>query len=646
MTPPLGNRYGNKPLPSPASSPNLSVRSAMSAPPTIRIDKSAPELPIQEDSNPELSPMQQKVLQLPPVNTWVPKGESLFNTILDSRSPQIYRRTTVSVSKPASFPQSTGGSIQSSRVSWPQRSQSYQPQLSPPTERHTLERHSESLDLDKSPKLFRKCTSFDLERSKPFPARSKISSPILIKKGTSVDEGETTVGQIPSPKLSKWSPSDTLEADSEGVVLKEVDEGLSETLTVTCLSDDTHEWNVNNDDADNDIIEFDAARINESLEDPTIPETAILNDIVSECNQMAAEGIEIKHGKSASDANGHSDNKPEPFSFGSSPELGAKPKSKKTSTSSDTTGKKPAKSKTGHLKQKSKDSPKLTLKSKSGPTAVKADKGSESHEKAKTKSPVKSALLSSAAKLKAISKKNPVTLLSYKSHSISIPDQSERPERPFSTSDVDTENKHKNTGVHQTESSPTVLSAELGFDDGKIDLDKNTDNIEKKDESDVIKSENKKSVVPRSKSETSTGSKKPVQHCETHGAKKCSQAVEGKKAVKSKTVPKSSGEKAVKTPAVHKSASVDTKVAKSGAAPKIASTSRTMSEPAEAHGSKRKIESKVKTTKKDTKTKDTKPKSRIAGKRDSITSLNSDSSKKSDHFHDCCHVRRKPADKK
>lgn len=633
MTPPLSSRCGNKPLPSPASSPNLSIRSAVSAPPAIRIENSAPEFPTEESPDTDFMVMQQKVLQLPPVNTWVPKGESLFSSILDSRSPQVYRRTNIIVSKPASFPQSTQSSIQSSRVSWPQRSQSYQPQISPPVSRHAIDTQGELKDSDKSPKLLRKCTSFDMERSKPFPTRSMMSSPMLLKKGTSVEEGDNTLGQFQSPKLSKWSASNTLESESDRIIHKEEEElvtdprGMadSESFVSTVVQEPEDVYD------DSSVLEFDAARINESLEDPNIPETAILNDIVNECNKMAEIESKEKQGKDHSD---QVEIKVEQFSFGSSPELGAKPKTKKLSADS----KKNVKIKTSEIKQKSKDSPKTTGKSKSGPISGKTEKASEGHEKSKSKTPsstVKTALLSSAAKLKAMSRKSPVTLLSYKSHSISIPDQSDRPERPFSTSDVDTGTVSISPGIHQTESSPTVLTGELSIvTDVKVS--------DKPTASPTTKRDSKKSGQVQAKPAQS--SKKNVRPCETLPEKNVPRSSDEKKTVKSKTVQKTTSEKASKSSLGVKSASVDKQAVKGSTQPKL--SVRSSSETAEPRGSKKKVEIKPNTAKKETRsTKDMKPKSRMASKRDSVSSVNSDSSKKSDHFHDCCHVRRKP-DKK
>lgn len=632
MTPPLNVRHGNRPLTSPASSPNLSTRSVVSAPPTIRIDNSAPEFPTKKDSTTDLTNVQQKVLQLPPVNTWVPKGESLFNSILDSRSPQIYRRTSPSISKPASSAQSTGSqsSIQSSRVSWPQRSQSYQPQLSPPVSRHS-EKEPEQKDIDKSPKLLRKCTSFDLERSKPFPARSMMSSPMLLKKGTSVDEGENSSAQFPSPKLSKWGASTTLELDTDVIIHREEEEFSSEVHpsdigeSVTPKKSQSASGVIET----NGAFEFDAAKINESLEDPSIPETAILNDIVSECNRMAEQNIDKSISAVKSD-NTERSKVTEPFSFGSSPELGAKPKVKKHSTSSDSSGKKFVKTKTGQLKQKTKDL-KTTSAAKCEHGVKRTGKDAETQDKGKGKtssSTVKTALLSSAAKIKAISRKSPVTLLSYKSHSISVPDQSDRPERPFSTSDVDRESKARDSGIHQTESSPTVLLGEEGEELGQQE---------------PVAVTSAKSDIKKSR-QSKTEGKKNIRPCESPGGKNVSHSVEKKTDLKSKAVKKSLDDKLVKSSSVAKT--VDKQSVKSIAGAKASTSSKSQLETPEAQGGKKKVESRAKSAKKDTQSKDIKPKSRLATKRDSISSVNSDSSKKSDHFHDCCHVRRKPADKK
>ena len=640
MTPPLNNRHGNRPLPSPASSPNLSIRSAMSAPPIIRIENSAPNLPTDQGSQSDVSAMQQKVLQLPPVNTWVPKGESLFNSILDQRSPQVYRRTNVIVNKPASFSQSNQGSIQSSRVSWPQRSQSCQPQLSPPVSRHAIDTSlSEQKDLDKSPKLLRKCTSFDMERSKPFPARSMMSSPMLLKKGASVDESEAGE-QFQSPKMSKWSPSNALESESDKIVHREEDELFTYSTSDMSYSESFISSNARESSlytdlyGSDDVLEFDVTMINESLEDPNIPETAILNDIVNECNEMA----EVERAAKMKRDNVEKQAKSEPFSFGSSPELGAKPKTKKTPRDPANVTKKLVKSKTNQVKLKTKDSPKTSPKIKRETSSTKSDKGSDSSDKSKSKtstSTVKTALLSSAAKLKAMSRRSPVTLLSYKSHSISVPDHSSRAERPFSTSDIDTETKHKRTGIHQTESSPTVLTPGQNIEaEPKVGMEKPSV------ASPATKRDKTKTSVVQSKIDMLA--RKNKRPCETASAsdKNLPRSTEEKKNVKSKSVVKTSGEKTSKVTSSLKSAPVD----KHSKTSLSKSTVKSLPEPTEPHGSKKKIEVRSNTAKKDAK--DMKPKSRLVSKRDSVSSVNSDSSKKSDHFHDCCHVRRKPADKK
>ncbi|XP_053393764.1 uncharacterized protein LOC128555475 isoform X2 [Mercenaria mercenaria] len=669
MTPPLATRHNSVSLRSPASSPNLSVRSVISSPPTIKIEDSVLEftdsasdtdLPINE-SDSSSSSNQNKLFQLPPVNTWVPKGESLFTSILDSRSPQVYRRTTPT-GKTASYPPSPQNGIQGSRVSWPQVSQAQPLELDTNVSDSVAVDSSKHGQVTKSPKLLTKCTSFDLERSKPFPSRSSMTSPMLLRKHISAEESDTVPGTLDqdSKEVSRHSEiyeikhdSEKIEEDDEnGTVRNAEDVPQCESVANTSHHDTTVEA-IAGDSAVKYLVmstadEFDASRINESLEDPSIPETDIVDDYYIGSTTLETQDLVVTDVTEQS-ASSKTVKKSKGKILSSDKDKGAKLKKSKTSDIN------------GHLE--GKNSPKSDKKTKnlkkgsnqpidesSSRAISKSSSKDRSSEKSRSKTPVstmRSALLTSAAKLKSIGKKNPVTLLSYKSHSISIPDHSRKAYRPSSVSERGQSARSKTSKIHQTESSPTVLVTShevrhMSDDDCKEILNKPRS---------VTPPLNKSTLSKRQKA-----SERPPVLLSVQGLRKSSvgksaeQTVvktkptsvseDNQKTEKSASSIKSSSGKQVKSSQAKSSPSAkQVKLEKHSQSSHSSVAPRPVKDSPVSQSSKTSSKTGLSTTKED------RSKVRQSTKRGSISSVNSDSSKHTDHFRDCCHGRRK-TDKK
>ena len=705
LTPPLTPRASPR-LPSPASSPNLSCRSAPTAN-TLETQSGDPR----DAKAQSVSDMQSKVLQLPPVNTWMPPGESLFSSILDSRSPQIYRRTTSSSAlassvgssnKTASYPQASlpAPAQGSSRVSWPQTNQKAHSgsntetllTVTPPVVSITPDT-GETLETDKSPRLLRKCTSFDMERSKPFPARAKISSPMLLRKVASVDDTHKEESQAEggSPKLHKWTGSN-LNTEPAKIVHREEEEdqfphceSTADTGTHTTITPARGSYAgkevalLQEECVFFDDEEYDVRVINESLEDPNIPETDILDDFEPdfEVKSFGEDTVTLPSEEVKTSDHLQSQQESQVMDQASDNEscatdLGAKPKTAKVTIDMP---KSAEQSKTKDSKRQGNDSGDLAskkLRSKSV-VAKSEKKAGDKPKRSSSTSAVKSALLSSAAKLKAMSRKSPVMLLSYKSHSISIPDHTSKANRLVSSSATDVSSSKSKKGaatIHQTESSPTVLT-EVTTQYAKP---------ASRDSPASVKSEGAKSARSKSSVEPpSVKSKRP--------SDLSMQKDKPTKTTTKRSVPKDTGGK-VRTPTKEKGSLVSTPTKERGSsvrtptketvtgvgarAPLQSSSSK--GSLAQTYSSERQGErsvggvksgsrstasgvtaksrsesSKASTTntetaggKRDLSADKSKPRMK---KRDSIGSINNDSSKTGDHF-GCCHGRRKQVDKK
>ena len=447
-------------IPSPASSPNLSSRSPYSSPPVIRVGNSASKDP----SNHNISltpPSKQKVYQLPPVNSWVPKGESLFSSILDSRSPQIYRRTNVSSTKTAAFPQSPQPVCQSSRVSWPQDFQAHsntEISMSDDLQKsQTLDTETNGNAECKSPRLLKKCTSFDQERSKPFPIRSSMTSPMLKRKGISLDETDGvavsfTLSDSPHTARKSDHPTELLEHDTEELKQDEMsfevplcvstDNQTSDVKTITIVS--VHLPDINKNGINETVKFADTSNIQKTQYSDYGDHTE--SSAITDSKQVDVEKLEQRLERKEIEL---------------PKETGAKPKTQKL------TGEiiKKTPGKTGASKQKDKFKKHKVggiLKDDTRENSSTIKNLSKDTKKDSTSYSVKSALKSSAAKLKSLGKRNPVTLLSYKSRTITIPDQTCKT-RPSSLSSFSQSKSVNKKLVHQSESSPTVLQSV--FDD-------------------------------------------------------------------------------------------------------------------------------------------------------------------------------------
>lgn len=504
MTPPLATRHQNVRLRSPASSPNLVLRSAFPSPPAIFIEESVSDSPYSNsdllESDFEIEPSdgsashltasteassertnELKVRELPPINTWVPKGESLFTSILDSRSPQVYRRTAPSFSKTCSFPPASPSNIQNSRVSWPDDFQKTSPDKMCNTDIPAMITPEtgcpKTSSAARSPKLLKKCTSFDIERSKPFPLRSLMTSPMMLRKGQSFEE---SAAASPALDLSKRYSSDVSDhsVETDRIVHFEEDETydkLSESNTPQCITitdEQTTDAACDTIAGDNAVKylvissagEFDSANGSEIATESD--ERAIfceakkpqfMLEFTEEPKKLPNVAEEIDGNKAA-------------VSREEVKDTGAKPKQFQQNLSKSKTGSPvtAVKRKLREVREGRSQSSKTSGNSSSLKQSVK----SASSEKSHSKNPVKSALLSSAAKLKAIGKKSPVTLLSYKSHSISIPDHSHKHGRPVSAHELTDSIVGKPTSarVHQTESSPTVLVSREFLESSETDV--------------------------------------------------------------------------------------------------------------------------------------------------------------------------------
>lgn len=678
MTPPLTARHSSTlSLRSPASSPNLSVRSAISSPPTIKIEDSVlefpdsaseSEAPTNESEGSSASSSQQKIFQLPPINCWVPKGESMFTSILDSRSPQIYRRTTTPTSKTASYPPSPQNDLQSSRVSWPQFSQA-EPLVPASIVENTSSdigqvEGAKDVHSTKSPKLLRKCTSFDLERSKPFPSRSSMTSPMLLRKNTSLDDTHSSVPNTSEPNLvgsPKQSESYNQEKDCKKIVHKEEDENIiaggaalevphceskanvsyNGTCTQSIAGDNTVQYLVKSITG-----EFDASRIKKSLEDPSVPKANMFGDNYKEHTPAEFSGVnetDLKGQVSQSETvkilqkNTVSAEKDKEGKF----------KKSKTEDVNGHVGTEDSKKST-KVDYDSKGSPKAQNTSKSKLTKGSSKEGN-SGIKPRSKTPastVKSALLTSAAKLKAIGRKSPVTLLSYKSHSISIPDHSRKVPRPSSTSELNPGLRPRTGRIHQTESSPTVLVASV--DVAKENLKEkqikgrsvsptlNKSEVNKRQQKVLEKQPDLKKTQGLRKSPVS----KPAQTVTAKTKASTSTADEKKVKPERMVTSKSAGEKQVKSVQSKVDSSVKhSKEEKAGASGAVRGQ-RSGMEPSVPQQKSKKL------SKHDSSVvKEEKVKTRQTAKRGSISSINSDSARPTGHFHDCCHSRKRLAKK-
>ncbi|KAL4236210.1 hypothetical protein ACF0H5_004597 [Mactra antiquata] len=643
MTPPLSVRRSQKGLRSPHSSPNLSIRSTLSSAPIIKIDDvvDSPPGSLEHQHSASLSDCSdtgsspQKVFQLPPVNTWVPKGESLFTSILDQRSPQVYRRTNANSTKTASFPptaQSLSPS-QGSRVSWPQESQT-SPISEPVTPTRCVsdissDESPKSPSASKSPRLLRKCTSFDLERSKPFPARSIMKSPMNLCKGMSLEETGHT--QADTKDFSKFT-------DYSNVKIKE-------SSRITHKEEDEFKDEVDGFTSPNFQSNVDSQLVNKTIDSLAVGTSGLVKCSPSsnEAPNVSSEPIktvksnvswslydlkdkDIKH------VDIDIEKSSEPVSCDSHDKVKMNESSEADFNVNTNKNKDPG------IKKKDidiKESPKVKSKVSDKTTKTVKTGQSEKMTSKTSAAAVKSALLTSAAKLKPFGRKSPVTLLSYKSKSISIPDQSRRPSRPSSTSELDPTCSKKRSKVHQTESSPTVLVADLA----DIEVNKEeikASRIKKSDSAVIVKSESKKdsprlsaakSVLKPVLRKTTVEENKPASENKKEKSVVCSKQLTSKSAKSSPSNVTTKKELSAQKPSQVTKSSVTV-------APKAVPESSAMK--------------RMKKTVSKSETPSPKPdKTKVKPtKRGSVSSVNSDSAKVSDHFRDCCHGRRRTTDKK
>lgn len=408
MTPPLTARRGSRSLPSPASSPNLMATA-----------EGLPEITVQEvAATPSpVSASENLVQQLPVIKTWVPKSESLFAELLDSRSPQIYRRTDTSKTSNSLHP----GHIKGSRSSWPGSSDDHDE----PQELHEAKSdniYDPKIQIKKSPGLFRKCTSFDLERSKPFPARSLSKSPQMLRKGTSIEEHKAKDNDsvTDSPK----SDRKVSEFGSSGRVLMASHKEFEEESF-----DDHLEWPVcssvsstvpNVGEVVNVLSKIETVDHHPKSFSPQVATQKPLHEILGLSKGESDVAFTLDP-LPLDDS--FTDDVYSPPSEDSSSQTSAQSGKKSESSSSRRSGM----SQTGSVGGKSagKDQ-KHVSKSHSGPIMGKAGlkpvkkEGFFSSTGSPKTSAVRSALMTSAARLKAIGRKSPVTLLSYRTDSITV----------------------------------------------------------------------------------------------------------------------------------------------------------------------------------------------------------------------------------
>ena len=433
MTPPLTTRRGSKTLPSPASSPNLMATA-----------EGLPEITVQEvaAAPSPVSASENLVQQLPVIKTWVPKSESLFAELLDSRSPQIYRRNDASKTSNTLHP----GNIKGSRSSWPGSSDDQDE----PTELHEAKSdnlYDPKIQFKKSPGLFRKCTSFDLERSKPFPARSLVKSPQMLRKSTSTEDHKAKDNDsiTDSPKSDR--KEHLTESGMKGSVLMASHKELDEE------SFDSHlEWPV-------------CSSVSSTV--PNVGEVVnVLSKIETVDHHPKSFSPQVATQKPLHEMLGLPKGEtdvaftldPLPLDDSFSDDISSPPSEDSYSQSSAQSGKKSesgsfkksGKSQTGSVSSKSsgKDQ-KHVSKSHSGPIMGKAGlkpvkkEGFFSSSGSPKTSAVRSALMTSAARLKAIGRKSPVTLLSYRTDSIEVgeSDRKIKKDRPSSEPIMKTDGK-------------------------------------------------------------------------------------------------------------------------------------------------------------------------------------------------------------
>ena len=388
--------------------------------------------PTPEPTPVTISASEHLVQQLPVIRNWVPKAESLFAELLDSRSPQVYRRTD-STSKTASYPQSLQpGNIKGSRSSWPGVSDTNDESI----EIHESERQAEDdskihpVQFKKSPALFRKCTSFDLERAKPFPSRSSAKSPLPLRKGGSLEErvvgstvslgdspkSERKMGQIlmaAPEKIEEESFEDKLEVPvctSESSVIHKIAEVTNIFSKIVQI--DSHPKSHTPQVATQKSLH---EMFSQPKGDPdvvfTLDPLPLDDEFSDDVTQSEDSGVQI------------------------SPDVGGARKS----VSSSSGGRRPSVPKTVAGGKSGKEH-KHATKSHCGPIMGKAGlkpikkEGFFSGSGSPKTSAVRTALMTSAARLKAIGRKSPVTLLSYRTDSINVPagDRKLKKDRPSS----------------------------------------------------------------------------------------------------------------------------------------------------------------------------------------------------------------------
>ena len=453
----MSPRHTTRAFPSPASSPNL----------TLKASEGVPEITIDDAVNSPgpspstLSTSEHVVHQLPAIKNWVPKAESLFTELLDSRSPQIYRRTDGS-SKTSAYSQSLHpGNIKGSRSSWPGSPDILDDsqKVSETEKQEYDESKMQLVQFKKSPGLFRKCTSFDLERSKPFPARSSMKSPQMLRKGMSFEQHE---GQsdptTESPKLSRKADRNSgMSGKFLMAAHKEIEEeSFEDKLDVPVCS-------------------------TESSHVPKIAEvTNVLSKIENIDNFPKSFTPQVATQKPVQEMFGYVQGDPdivftldpipldeeqtvlsEDSGIQTSPEIG---NNRKTDASDSDSGRRPNVPKTvpGGSKTNGKDRKHVT-KSHSGPIMGKAGlkpvkkEGFFSSSGSPKTSAVRSALMTSAARLKAIGRKSPVTLLSYRTDSIAVPDGDKKIKKDRPSSEpipVSSSNRKK----EKTSSTPDTVA--------------------------------------------------------------------------------------------------------------------------------------------------------------------------------------------
>lgn len=333
------------------------------------------------------------------------------------------------------------------------------------------------------------------------------------------------------------------------------------------------------------------------------------------------------------------------------------------------------KHKDGQLKKESKISESKTkIRPKRVGTKSESDKaspplkGSESRKATSpksSKSSVKSAILTSAAKLKSFGKRSPVTLLSYRSKSITVPDQADRGGRhPPPTGDG---NKTRRANVRQSESSPSVLESSPAnlhqevkkskSDSKKSSESKKTDNSSAKSQSSSRLCTKSELQPPQSVASATAASKKtsrvklsPATELATGQQKSAGSSQERSKKKEPwqySFKPATDGSRSL-TPVPPGQSNSSEHLDKSPVAAAVKSSHGVGPQPIQQL-----VKGKMPATGKDTlvgvhKHKEARSRSKDdrkplvrQGKRDSIGSVHSDASRSSDKFRDCCHGRKK-----